>query len=124
MGKVTGYQGLCLDDRNAATANYNPVQIYTCNGTSAQQWTAAAGNTLQVLGSCLDVDGGGTANGTVVDLFGCNGTGAQTWVAQPGGALVNPQSGKCLEDPGSGPSGTQLVIYDCAAAADQKWTLP
>ena len=38
-GPVTGYQGLCLDDRAASTAPLNPVQVYTCNGTGAQQWT-------------------------------------------------------------------------------------
>ncbi|SEM87431.1 chitosanase, partial [Streptacidiphilus jiangxiensis] len=31
-GQVVGYGGLCLDDRSASTANFNPVQVYTCNG--------------------------------------------------------------------------------------------
>jgi len=26
-GAITGYQGLCLDDRSASTANLNPVQV-------------------------------------------------------------------------------------------------
>ncbi len=56
-GAITGYEGLCLDDRSASTADFNPVQVYPCNGTSAQQWTAESSNTLQVLGKCLDVDG-------------------------------------------------------------------
>jgi hypothetical protein len=123
-GAVTGYQGLCLDDRGALTADYNPIQVYTCNGTSAQQWTVASNGSLQVLGKCLDVNGGDTANGTVVDLFDCNGTGAQIWVPQRSGALVNPQSGKCLADNGSGGSGTQAIIYDCNGEASQQWTLP
>ena len=55
-GPITGYQGLCLDDRSASTANYNPIQVYTCNGTNAQQWTVESNNTLQALGKCLDVD--------------------------------------------------------------------
>ncbi|HEY3958025.1 MAG TPA: ricin-type beta-trefoil lectin domain protein, partial [Streptosporangiaceae bacterium] len=105
-GQVTGYQGLCLDDRSAGTANLNPVQVYTCNGTNAQQWTVQPGNTLQVLGKCLDVDAAGTANGTTVDLYTCNGTGAQTWVPQSDGSLVNPSSGKCLDDTGYGGAGT------------------
>jgi hypothetical protein len=123
-GPITGYQGLCLDDRNASTANYNPIQVYTCDSTAAQQWTVESNSTLQVLGMCLDVNGGDTTNGTTVDLYGCNGTGAQTWVPQPNGALVNPQSGKCLDDNGSGGSGTQVIIYDCNGAANQQWTLP
>src|SRR5258707_14730736 len=54
-GQITGYQGLCLDDRSASTAAYNPIQVYTCNGTNAQQWTVGSNSTLQVLGMCLDV---------------------------------------------------------------------
>ena len=99
-GAVTGYEGLCLDVRGANSANGTPVQVYTCNGTSAQQWTVESNGTLQALGKCLDVVGGGTANGTLVDLYACNGTGAQVWQPQSDGALVNPQSGTCLDDTG------------------------
>jgi chitinase len=123
-GAITGYQGLCLDDRSASTANYNPVQVYNCNNTSAQQWTVASGNTLQVLGSCLDVDAAGTTDGTTVDLYTCNGTGAQVWEPQSDGALLNPASGKCLDDTGYGGSGTQVQIWDCTGNANQAWTLP
>jgi chitinase len=123
-GQVTGYQGLCLDDRSASTANLNPVQVYTCNGSNAQQWTVESDNTLQVLGKCLDVDAAGTANGTTVDLYTCNGTGAQTWVPQSDGALLNPSSGKCLDDTGYGGSGTQVQIWSCTGNANQNWTLP
>ena len=42
-GPVTGYNGLCLDVRGANPANFTPVQVYTCNGTSAQQWTVVHG---------------------------------------------------------------------------------
>jgi Glycosyl hydrolase family 12/Ricin-type beta-trefoil lectin domain len=123
-GPITGYQGLCVDDRAASTAEKNPVQVYTCNGTNAQQWTVASGNTLQALGMCLDVNGGGTANGTTVDLYTCNGTGAQVWIPQSNGELVNPQSGKCLDDTNWGGSGTQLQIWDCGDGANQQWQLP
>jgi chitinase len=123
-GPITGYQGLCLDDRSASTANFNAIQVYTCNGTNAQTWTVNSNNTLHVLGKCLDVNGGGTANGTTVDLYDCNGTGAQTWVPQSNGALLNPQSGRCLDDTGWGGSGTQAQIWDCSGNANQKWNLP
>jgi chitinase len=123
-GPVTGYQGLCLDDRSASTANLNPIQVYTCNGSNAQSWTVNSNNTLQVLGKCLDINSGGTANGTKVDLYDCNGTGAQTWVPQSNGALKNPQSGRCLDDTGFGGSGTQAQIWDCAGSTNQKWNLP
>jgi chitinase len=123
-GPITGYQGLCLDDRSASTANYNPIQVYTCNGTAAQQWTVESGNTLQVLGKCLDVYAAGTTDGTTVDLYDCNGTGAQVWVPQSDGALLNPESGKCLDDTGYGGSGTQAQIWDCTGNSNQNWNLP
>jgi chitinase len=124
-GPVTGYGGLCLDVRGASSANLTPVQVYTCNGTGAQQWTVASGNTLQALGKCLDVNAAGTSNGTTVDLYDCNGTGAQVWVPQSGGALLNPESGKCLDDTGwSTTPGTQAQIWSCTGGANQAWALP
>jgi hypothetical protein len=122
-GPVTGYEGLCLDDRSASTAPLNPVQVYTCNGTNAQQWTYS-NNTLSVLGNCLDIKSGGTANGTTVDIYSCNGTGAQVWEHQSDGAYLNPQSGKCLDDTGYGGSGTQVQIWSCTGSANQSWSLP
>ena len=123
-GPITGYEGLCLDDRSASTADLNPIQVYTCNGTSAQDWTVGSGNTLQVLGKCLDVDAAGTANGTTVDLYTCNGTGAQVWEPQSDGALLNPESGKCLDDTGYGGAGTQAQIWSCTGNDNQSWALP
>jgi hypothetical protein len=125
-GQITGYGGLCVDDRSASTANFNPVQVYTCNGTPAQQWTVvAAGSTLHVLGKCMDINGGGTADGTAVDLYDCNNTAAQVFIPQSGGSLYNPQSGKCLDDTGwSTTPGTQLEIWDCTGGANQQWNLP
>jgi glucosylceramidase len=123
-GPVTGYQGLCLDVRSASSADGTPVQVYTCNGTGAQQWTVASNGTLQALGKCLDVSAAGTANGTKVQLYTCNGTVAQVWQAQSNGELINPNSGKCLDDTGSGGSGTQAQILSCTDAANQQWKLP
>jgi len=127
-GPITSGVGsnICLDDRSSSTANYNPVQIYTCNGTAAQQWSVVqAGSTLHVLGKCLDVYAAGTANGTKVDLYDCNGTGSQVFIPQSNGSLYNPQSNRCLDVPGATTqSGTQVQIYDCNGTNAQQWTLP
>jgi len=124
-GAITGYEGLCVDVRGANPADFTPVQVYTCNGTNAQQWTVVeAGSTLQALGGCMDIDGGGTANGTTVDLYSCNDTGAQVFIPQSNGELLNPQSGKCLDDTGYGGSGTQLQIWTCDDTSNQIWDLP
>jgi hypothetical protein len=124
-GAITGYQGLCVDVRGANAANFTPVQVYTCNGTNAQQWTVVqAGSTLHALGKCMDINGGGTADGTTVNLYDCNNTGAQVFIPETNGELYNPQSNKCLDDTGFGGSGTQLQIWDCADSSNQIWHLP
>ncbi|GAA1995371.1 glycoside hydrolase family 3 C-terminal domain-containing protein [Catenulispora subtropica] len=124
-GPVVGIAGLCLDDKSASTANGNPITIYTCNGTNAQQVTVTSDHRLTVLGKCVDITSAGTANGTKVQLYDCNGTGAQIWEPQSDGALLNPLSGRCLDDPaGSTTPGTQLQIYDCNGTAAQSWRLP
>ena len=125
-GQVVGYGGLCMDVRGANSADFTPVQVYTCNGTNAQQWTVvAAGSTLHALGKCLDINGGGTADGTTVDLYTCNNTAAQVFIPQSNGSLYNPQSNKCLDDTGwSTTPGTQLQIWDCTGNANQQWSLP
>ena len=125
-GPITGLGGLCVDVRGANPADFTPVQVYTCNGTNAQQWTVvAAGSTLRALGKCLDINSGGTADGTTVDLYACNSTGAQVFIPQSDGALLNPQSGKCLDDTNfSTTPGTQLQIWDCTGNTNQSWHLP
>lgn len=41
---------------------------------------------------------------------------------QSDGALLNPQSGRCLDDPsGNTADGTQLQIYDCNSLWTQQW---
>ncbi|MFI9379696.1 glycoside hydrolase family 3 C-terminal domain-containing protein [Kutzneria sp. NPDC052558] len=127
IGAITAGVGanLCLDVRSASSANGTPVQIYTCNGTTAQTWTVSSDGTVQALGKCMDITSAGTANGTKIQLYDCNGTGAQQWQPQTNGTLLNPNSGRCLDDPGATTTlSTQLQIWDCNAQAQQRWTLP
>ncbi|WBO61479.1 ricin-type beta-trefoil lectin domain protein [Streptomyces camelliae] len=114
---------LCVDDATSSTTDGNKIQIYTCNGTSAQNWTIGTDGTIRGIGGkCLDVASSGTANGTKIDLYTCNGTGAQQWKAAANGSLVNPQSGKCLDDPSSSTTtGTQLQIWTCNGTQAQTW---
>ena len=76
VGSITGYGGKCVDVAGANAANGTQIQLFTCNGSSAQQWTV--GNTdasVRALGKCLDVAGAGTADGTRVQLYDCNEIG-------------------------------------------------
>ncbi|MBS2534000.1 ricin-type beta-trefoil lectin domain protein [Catenulispora sp. NF23] len=122
---TTGVDALCLDDANDVTTDGNKVDIYGCNDTNAQRWQQV-GSALMNNGKCLDVTGSGaTANGTPVELYTCNNGANQVWTPQADGELLNPQSGRCLDDPGfSTTPGTQLQIYDCNDGANQQWALP
>ena len=86
-GQVGGYSGMCLDVAGGNATDGTAADLYTCNGTTAQQWTVGPNGTVEAMNKCLDVVGGGTANGTQVDLYTCNGTGAQVWQPQADGAL-------------------------------------
>jgi hypothetical protein len=122
---ITGLNGLCVEVRGASTADFTPVQLAACNGTAAQQWTVAGNGTLRALGKCMGIHHGGTANGITVDLYHCNNTGGQVWRPLSDAALFNPQSGKCLDDTKrSAAPGTQLQIWSCTDAANQRWFLP
>jgi len=120
-GTITGLAGKCVDVAGANPANGTTVQLYTCNGTAAQQWTRTGGE-FRALGKCLDVAGGSSADGTRVQLYGCNGTAAQQWT-RTGDTLR--ALGKCLDVTGNNPADrTPLQLWSCTGGANQKWSVP
>jgi hypothetical protein len=123
-GQITGLAGKCVDVAGASSDNGTAVDLYTCNGTNAQQWTVGSDNTLRALGKCLDVTDAATTNGAKAQLYDCNGSAAQKWT-QSGKTLVNTGSGRCLDATGpSSADGTRLQIWDCFGGTNQQWTLP
>lgn len=124
-GRFTGINGSCVDLANLSGDDATAVQLATCSGAAGQQWVPPASypGAIKVLGKCLDVNGGGRDNNVRVQLYQCNNTGAQVWTLQSDGTLKNPQSGRCLSTSTSTPLGTQLFIFDCGTAANQRWTL-
>ena len=125
VGPIKGLGGKCVDVAGASPANGAAVQLYDCNGTTAQQWTVGnSDNSIRALGKCLDVTAASTTNGAKIQLYDCNGTAAQKWTSS-GSALVNTGSGKCLDvTDRSTANGTRLQIWTCAGSANQAWTLP
>jgi glucosylceramidase len=123
-GPIVGYGGKCVDAAGGNSANGTAVQLYTCNGSVAQQWTVGTDGTLRAFGKCLDVKDVGTANGTRVQIWDCAGGSNQRWTAS-NRELVAANSGRCLDATNvSSADGTPLQIWDCTAAANQLWTLP
>ncbi|MGI5288275.1 ricin-type beta-trefoil lectin domain protein [Nonomuraea polychroma] len=123
-GPITGLAGKCIDVAGGSSADGTPVQLYSCNGTPAQQWTRPGDGTLRALGKCLDVVDHGTADGSKLQLWSCSGGANQQWTHTAGRDLVNPAAGKCADVTGnSSADGTRLQIWTCTGAANQKWTL-
>jgi glucosylceramidase len=123
-GAVTGLGGKCMDVAGASSTNGTQVQLFSCNASTAQQWTVGSDHTIRALGKCLDVASAGTANGTKVQLWDCNATSAQQWT-YTNGELVNTNSGRCLDVTGvSSADGTPLQIWDCTGGTNQLWTIP
>lgn len=124
-GAMAGLAGKCLDVAGGSSANGTAVQLYDCNGSSAQQWTVQAGGAVQALGKCLDVTSASTADGAKVQLYDCNGTGAQQWSYNASsGDVVNVAANKCLDVTGnSSANGARAQIWSCTGASNQKWHL-
>ncbi|GAA2011529.1 hypothetical protein GCM10009839_02030 [Catenulispora yoronensis] len=123
---ASGLAGKCVDVANSGTGDGTAVQLYDCNGSSAQRWTVTGDGSVHALGKCLDASGSGIVNGTKLQLWSCNGSGAQQWrVDTATSALVNLNSGLCADDPaGTTTNGTQLQLYSCNSSVAQKWTPP
>jgi GH25 family lysozyme M1 (1,4-beta-N-acetylmuramidase) len=126
--------GKCLTDAGNLSTDGTPAAIWTCNTSSAQQWTYAQDNTLRIHGKCLT----SPAVNWVVRLYPCSAANyqKQQWelmyprsVSPSAGArplaLVNPASGSCLSDPGSSTTnGTRVRAASCDGYQNQVWTLP
>jgi Zn-dependent metalloprotease len=124
-GQITGLAGKCIGAAGGITINGAAVDLYSCIGSSTQQWTMATDGTIRNGGKCLDVASSGTTDGTKVQLFDCNGTSAQQWIDTTGRDLVNPHANKCLDLTGNSSADfTKVQIWTCAGTANQKWAVP
>jgi streptogrisin C len=120
--RLVGYVGKCVDVPNGNPADGTQLQLYTCNGTSAQDWTFAPDGSLRGMGMCMDVAWGSTADGAKVQVAYCSGNPAQQWVLSAAGDLVNPQANKCLDVTAwNSADGAPLQTWTCTGGANQKW---
>ncbi|MYV55349.1 ricin-type beta-trefoil lectin domain protein [Streptomyces sp. SID3212] len=124
-GTFRGLAGKCLDAAAGSSANGTAVQLYDCNGSTAQNWTVGTDNTIRTLGKCLDVTAASTADGAKVQLYDCNGSTAQQFTYNSGsGDIVNLGANKCLDVTGnSSANGARAQIWTCTGASNQKWRL-
>jgi Ricin-type beta-trefoil lectin domain len=71
-------------------------------------------------GKCLDDKGNRSANRTEVIIWTCNSADSSQGWKFTNSELVH--DGKCAIDPGSGGSGTKVILWTCARAPDQTWS--
>ncbi|MFJ6070854.1 RICIN domain-containing protein [Streptomyces sp. NPDC093065] len=130
---VNSGSGKCLDARAAGTVNGTAVQQYTCNSSTAQQWsiTPTADGFVRISNrndaqQVVDVSNVSTADNAAVHLWTYGGGDNQQWQAvdEGGGAyrFVNRHSGKCLDVPSASTADSvQLVQYTCNGTAAQRF---
>ncbi len=125
---------LRLDDEGARTSNGNPIDVYSANGTGAQNWSISSTNVspagyynLATEGAyCLTASD--TASGSAAILTPCNGSSAQAWNAVSAGSTYeltpanNPSN--CLDVRGDATgSGTIVQVYSCNSGPQQQWAV-
>jgi hypothetical protein len=115
--------GRCLDDADFGTANGTVIQLFTCNGSSAQAWTWQDDGTVRVFGKCLDVTGASDATGALIQLYTCvPGVPQQLFRFLPDHTIYSVKSGKCLAVQGALANAARIGLAPCnPAEATQQW---
>lgn len=127
--------GTRLDVKGGSAEDGANVQIYTSNGTAAQQWELTyLGNGYYTIiskasGKALDVAGASTESGANVQQYTPNGTNAQQWMLKDAGEgyyyiVPRVNTGLCLDVTGAGTADkTNVEIYAANGTDAQKWKL-
>jgi Ricin-type beta-trefoil lectin domain/Glycosyl hydrolase family 79 C-terminal beta domain len=121
---VGSLSGKCLSVTGGSTADDATADIYTCNGSGSQNWTAESNGTIvgSLSGKCLEATGSSTANYAGADIATCDGAANQKWTVNTGGTIVGAQSGKCLSVTGASTANSALAdIYTCNGSASENW---
>ena len=118
----SNFSNRCIDIPGANPADGTRLQMYDCNGTSAQSWSFTSDGTLTSMGKCMDPAGGALTNGTPIQLVACNGNPVQRFTLSGAGDLVNISANKCVDvKDWNSANGAALQLYDCSGGSNQKW---
>jgi len=125
--------GLRLDDEGAKTTTGNGIDVYTANGTGAQNWAFSdtgvvpAGYYNMATEGAYCLSASGTSSGSAVVLDPCAGTSAQAWEAVASGSfwVFHPANNTALCLTASGTTSGKAVDVDtCSGATSQEWSGP
>ena len=117
----------CLDDADFGTGNGNVIQVFTCNGSAAQNWTWQSDGTVTVYGMCLDVANASNATGALIQLYSCmSGAPEQKFSYLPDGTIYSVRSGKCLNvQGGSVVNNARIGLAPCdPSVTTEVWGAP
>jgi len=113
----SGWSGYCLDDYLSQLSPGNHVDLWPCNGSSAQDWQVSLtgirhNNTLCLTASSI----------TSITIQNCQKSPDQVWL-RDGRGFLDPDRGLCLTSFGHG-QGQQLSLQKCQSltSKDQQWT--
>ncbi|MFE9404795.1 ricin-type beta-trefoil lectin domain protein [Streptomyces sp. NPDC006530] len=127
--QVHGAPGKCLDVEGGRKDNGTPVQMWTCNGTAAQEWILYNDDSGPHLWNqdshkCLDVAGGKTDDRAKIQIYSCNETPAQTWQynLRATTPIKNVGAGKCL-DLNSFDNGKDTWLWPCNGTPAQQFDI-
>lgn len=123
--EIKGLDGKCVNDAGNSSDPRTRIEIWTCNGTAAEDWAFRRGELMHKAMCMSDEDSGG--RGSKVILSACKHAPDEIWThnSRHEYVLKAHQSRLCLTDPGSSKkNGTQLVVEPCNNHADQHWSLP
>jgi prepilin-type N-terminal cleavage/methylation domain-containing protein len=113
--------GLCIDAAGAGNTNGTPIQVYTCNGTAAQDWAYNSNDrTIRPtynMNLCISHQGGGVQ----FVLWTCDGSTARQWNYDTRGYFVSVSAGHCMDAVNWGGSGTPIAAGNCNGATAQIW---
>ncbi|KAF9441760.1 carbohydrate-binding module family 13 protein [Macrolepiota fuliginosa MF-IS2] len=117
-----GDKDVCLDVKDGRFVNGNPLQIWPCNGTPAQQWNFVFGPTTIRLGDtgfCLDATTTNPSNGTPMRIWECTSVPEQQWFS-----AVTSTGDICLDvNRGDHTPGTVVQAWECLKGeTNQIWT--
>ena len=125
--------GLRLDDEGARTITGNGIDVYTANGTGAQNWAFSdtgvvpAGYYNMATEGAYCLSASGTSSGSAVVLDPCAGTSAQAWEAVASGSnyIFHPANNTALCLTASGTSSESLAeVNTCSSGStSQEWAL-
>ena len=118
----SNFNGKCIDIPGGNPADGARLQMWDCNGSTAQQWTFNSDGTVRAMGKCMDPAAAGTANGTPIQLVTCNGNPVQRFTLSGAGDLVNISANRCVDIAAfNNANGAPLHLWDCVGGANQKW---